>query len=158
MKKKRLSWAREHQTWTTEQWKKVIFSNESRFCLFNDGCQKVVRHKGEQFHPACVSSQVKFPPSVMVYGSMCTYGVGSLCFIHRNVNSQYYCEIMADHLIPTAKFYFTDNQFIYQQDGAPCHRAKNSMAWFEEQIITVLKCLEIVLTLIQSNQHGANEK
>uniref|UniRef100_T1IM15 Transposase Tc1-like domain-containing protein n=1 Tax=Strigamia maritima TaxID=126957 RepID=T1IM15_STRMM len=84
MKKKRLSWAREHQTWTTEQWKKVIFSDESRFCLFNDGYQKVVRRKGEQFHPACVSSQVKFPPSVMVYGSMCTYGVGSLCFIHGN--------------------------------------------------------------------------
>ena len=32
-RQKRLQWAREHQNWTTEQWKKVARSDESRFLL-----------------------------------------------------------------------------------------------------------------------------
>ena len=32
--KKRLQFAREHKDWTLEQWKKVMWSDESRFTLF----------------------------------------------------------------------------------------------------------------------------
>ncbi len=82
--------------WTVEQWKTVLFSDESRFCLINDGKQRVVRRRGEQHNASCVSMQVKFPAGVMVYGSMCASGVGSLCFIKGNMNSVRYVETLAD--------------------------------------------------------------
>ncbi|GFS51097.1 transposable element Tc1 transposase [Trichonephila clavipes] len=31
--KRRLTWAREHSLWTIKDWKKVIFSDESQFCI-----------------------------------------------------------------------------------------------------------------------------
>ena len=31
---KRMRWCRDHQTWSPDQWKKVIFSDESSFTLF----------------------------------------------------------------------------------------------------------------------------
>ena len=35
---RRLAWAREHVTWTRQQWARVLFSDESRFALsFNNG-------------------------------------------------------------------------------------------------------------------------
>jgi hypothetical protein len=39
-KEKRRLWALAHASWTVEDWKDVIFSDESKFLLFkSDGCQ-----------------------------------------------------------------------------------------------------------------------
>lgn len=43
----RLKWAKEHLNWTSDQWKKVVWSDESKFMLFgSDGIQYVRRPKG----------------------------------------------------------------------------------------------------------------
>ncbi|MCI4375533.1 hypothetical protein PGIGA_G00110650 [Pangasianodon gigas] len=52
--RKHLQWAREHQNWTMEQWKKVPWSNESRFLL---------HHVDSQVHIhlwAVMDKQVRF--------------------------------------------------------------------------------------------------
>ncbi|KAK3536927.1 hypothetical protein QTP86_027060, partial [Hemibagrus guttatus] len=47
-------WTREHQNWTTEQWKKVAWSDESRFLLHHgDGRVRVPRIPGEHMAPEC---------------------------------------------------------------------------------------------------------
>ena len=53
--KKRLQFAREHKDWTLEQWKKVMWSDESRFTLFqSDGHIGVRREADEVLHPSCL--------------------------------------------------------------------------------------------------------
>lgn len=43
-KKKRFQFARDHKDWTLEQWKQVMWSDESRFTLFqSDGCKNINR-------------------------------------------------------------------------------------------------------------------
>ena len=44
-KKRRLQWALEFSSWTTDDWEKVPFSDESRFCLASDQPTRVRRTK-----------------------------------------------------------------------------------------------------------------
>ncbi len=56
----RLKWCQAKRTWTAAQWKKVIWSDESKFCLIGSrGCQRVWRRPGEALKPECVNSTVK---------------------------------------------------------------------------------------------------
>ncbi len=62
----RLKWTRVHEKWTTRQWRKVLFSDESTFTQFQQGHQgKVWREPGEELNPDCISVTVKHSPSKM---------------------------------------------------------------------------------------------
>ncbi|RZC42139.1 hypothetical protein BDFB_014302, partial [Asbolus verrucosus] len=46
----RLRFAREHQNWSIEEWGRILFTDESRFCLKSpDGHQRVWRRPSERF-------------------------------------------------------------------------------------------------------------
>uniref|UniRef100_A0A9J8B3Q7 Transposable element Tc1 transposase n=1 Tax=Cyprinus carpio carpio TaxID=630221 RepID=A0A9J8B3Q7_CYPCA len=90
----RLTWATEKQHWTVAQWSKVLFSDESKFCMsFGNQGARVWRKTGEKEMPKCLKSSVKYPQSVMVWGAMSAAGVGPLCFIKGRVNAASYQEI-----------------------------------------------------------------
>lgn len=56
MKKIRLKWAKEHQNWTENDWRNVIYSDESKFNVFNkDGLRCVRRKSGEKYHEKCIT-------------------------------------------------------------------------------------------------------
>ncbi len=64
---RRLTWAKEKKNWTVPQWSKVLFSDESKFCISigNQG-PRVWRKGGEAHSPSCLKSSVKLPQSVMI--------------------------------------------------------------------------------------------
>ncbi len=79
--KRRLTWAKEKKNWTVAQWSKVLFSDESKFCIsFGNQGPRVWRKGGEAHSPSCLKFSVKFPQSVMIWGAMSSAGVGPLCF------------------------------------------------------------------------------
>ena len=83
---KRLAWAKDKKDWTAAEWSKVIFSDESKFCIsFGNQGPRVWRKRGEAQNPRCLKSSVKFPQSVMVWGAMSSAGVGPLCFLRSRV-------------------------------------------------------------------------
>ena len=51
MMKKRLKWAKEHREWTVDDWKKVIFSDESHFEVHGHRSPYVRRSVGEKLKP-----------------------------------------------------------------------------------------------------------
>ena len=56
----RLEWCKRHQEWTDEQWKKVIWGDESQFTLFqSDGRTRVWRLPKEKYDVNCVVPTVK---------------------------------------------------------------------------------------------------
>ncbi len=64
---KHLTWAKEKKNWTVAQWSKVLFSDESKFCIsFGNQGPRVWRKSGEAQNPCCLKSSVKFPQSVMI--------------------------------------------------------------------------------------------
>ncbi len=80
-RQRRLTWAKEKKNWTVAQWSKVLFSDESKFCIsFGNQGPRVWRKGGEAHSSSCMKSSVKFPQSVMIWGAMSSAGVGPLCF------------------------------------------------------------------------------
>jgi len=59
-KKKRLEWAKRHRYWTTSDWNKVLWSDESKFEIFGSKRRVIVRRlAGERVSDQCVVSSVK---------------------------------------------------------------------------------------------------
>ncbi len=78
---RRLTWAKEKKNWMVAQWSKVLFSDESKFCIsFGNQGLRVWRKDGEAHSPCFLKSSVKFPQSVMIWVAMSSAGVGPLCF------------------------------------------------------------------------------
>ncbi len=119
-RQRRLTWAKEKKNWTVAQWSKVLFSDESKFCIsFGNQGPRVWRKGGEAHSPSCLKSSVKFPQSVMIWGAMSSAGVGPLCFLKTNVIAPIYQEILEHFILPSADQLFKDADFIFQQDLAP---------------------------------------
>ncbi len=85
---RRLTWAKEKKNWTVAQWSKVLFSDESKFCISFGNQGPGVRRKGGEAHStSCLKSSVNFPQSVMIWAAMSSAGVGPLCFLKTNVTA-----------------------------------------------------------------------
>ncbi len=83
-RQRRLTWAKEKKNCTVAQWSKVLFSDESKFCIsFGTQGPRVWRKGGEAHSPSCMKSSVKFPQSVMIWRAMSSAGVGPLCFFEN---------------------------------------------------------------------------
>ncbi len=138
-RQRRLTWAKEKKNWTVAQWSKVLFPDESKFCIsFGNQGPRVWRKGGEAHSPSYLKSYVKFPQSLMIWGTMSSAGVGSLSFLKTNVTAPVYQEILKHFMLPSANQLFKDADFIFQQDLAPAHTAKSTKSWLNDHGVGVL--------------------
>lgn len=139
--KARLEFAKRHQHWTIEDWKRVIWSDESkinRFC--SDGRSRFWKRDGESRQPRHVKQTVKHGGgSVMIWGCMTVHGPGFMCRIVDKMDQHLYKSILEDDLLKTIEWYdMNAEQVIFQQDNDPKHRAKSVQEWLSEQPFDVL--------------------
>ncbi len=89
-RQKHLTWAKEKKTWTVSQWSKVLFSDESKFCIsFGNQGPRVWRKNGEAQNTCCLKSSVKILKSELIWAAT-SAGVGPLCFIKFKDNAAIY--------------------------------------------------------------------
>lgn len=81
---------------------------------------------------------MKFPKGIMVWGCMSAKGLGTLKFIEGTVNAEKYQEILHTALLPSIPKLYSNEDFVFQQDGASCHTAKSTKKWFGDNNIKVL--------------------
>ncbi len=123
LRQKHLTRAKEKNNWTVAQVSKVLFSDESKFCIsFGNQGPRVWMKRGEAQNPCCLKSSVNFPQSVMIWASMSSAGVGPLCFLKSTANI--YQKILEHFMLPSADKFYGDADFIFQQDLAHAHTAK----------------------------------
>lgn len=139
-KKARLQFAQDHLNWTVEDWKKVAFSDESKFNLFGgDGKQYVRRPIGTRYDVRYQIPTVKHGGgSVMVWGIFSAQGVGPLVEINGNMNAAIYKDILEKNLLTYAEETMPQN-WIFQQDNDPKHTSKLLKQWFSASNIRVLR-------------------
>ena len=91
-KKARYQWAKKYSTWTIEDWKNVIWSDESKFNVINsDGKEYYWTNNPSNITDQSVRPTVKFGGgSVMVWGCMTWNGVGYSCKIDGNMDAALY--------------------------------------------------------------------
>ncbi|CAH2100838.1 unnamed protein product [Euphydryas editha] len=136
----RLAFAREYGNWTMEQWKNVLFSNESRIALRGpDGRQRVYRRKKERFTPCAMTETVGYQGgSIMIWGGISYEARTELVIFDRgSVNAQRYVEeVLQDHVITFTTF--IGENFRLMHDNARCHVARSFTEYFDEAGIQTL--------------------
>ncbi|KAK3523811.1 hypothetical protein QTP70_010172 [Hemibagrus guttatus] len=132
--RKRQQWAREHQNWTTEQWKKVVWSDESRFLLHHvDGRVRVCLLPGEHMAPGCTMGRRRAGGgSVLLWSMFCWETLGPAVHVDVTVTRSTYLSIAADHVHSFMETLFPDGCGLFQQDNAPCHKAEMVQEWFDD--------------------------
>ena len=134
--KAHLDFAEAHKDWTIEDWKRVIWSDETKINrLGSDGHKWVWKKPGESLSDRLVDGTVKFGGgSVMVWGCMTWQGTGYAAKIDGRMDGDLYLQILKDELLNTLEYYgLNPPQTIFQQDNDPKHTCKKVKEWLEEQ-------------------------
>jgi hypothetical protein len=133
-KVKRLNWAKEHRNWTEDDWKKVLWSDESKFELF--GCKRRVfvrRRPTEKMLPQCIQPTVKHGGgSVMIWGCFAGDTVGDLVKIDGILKKEGCHKILTRHAVPSGKR-LVGKAFVFQQDNDPKHASKLCRRYLENK-------------------------
>lgn len=137
MCKKRLMWAKLHQHWTVNDWKNVLFSDESHFEVHGHRVS-YVRKGSEKVTAAHLQQAPKYPPKVMFWGCFTHEGPGALIPIKGMMNSDKYIHLLETRIVPQLQKSFPDGRGVFQQDLAPCHTSRKTTEFFNKKNIQVL--------------------
>uniref|UniRef100_A0A3Q2W3X4 Tc1-like transposase DDE domain-containing protein n=1 Tax=Haplochromis burtoni TaxID=8153 RepID=A0A3Q2W3X4_HAPBU len=132
--KHRMRWCKAHRHWTLEQWKRVLWSGESCFSVWQcDGQVWVWRLPGEQYLSDCIVPSVKYGGGgVMVWGCFSGVGLGPLLPVNETLNSSAYQDILDNFMLPTLWEQFGDSPFLLQHDCTPVHKSRSIKTWMNE--------------------------
>ncbi|GBN19316.1 Transposable element Tc1 transposase [Araneus ventricosus] len=130
----RLQWAREHRDWIMDEWERVAWSDESRFLIHHvDGRVRVRRLPDEQLLPSCTAGHTQAGGGgIMLRATFPFAALGPVVVVEQTMKAVNYLNIIADQLHPYMAFVFPTGNGIFQQDNAPCHKARIVLEWFEE--------------------------
>jgi len=132
----RLQFAEQYKFWS-EEFKKVIFSDEKKFNLDGpDSCQKYWRDK-RQPRQIC-HKRNHGGGSLMVWAGFGYAGKSPLCFIPTRTNAEIYIELLETVLIEFAGDHYGD-EWIFQQDNAPIHTARKTKDFLAARKIPLLQ-------------------
>ncbi|KAJ4440087.1 hypothetical protein ANN_08220 [Periplaneta americana] len=128
MCKKRLMWAKLHQHWTVNDWKNVLFSDESHFEVH--GHRVYVRKGSKKVTAAHLQQAPTYPPKVMFWGCFTHEGPGALIPIKGMMNSDKYIHLLETRIVPQLQKSFPDGRGVFQQDLAPYHMSRKTTEFF----------------------------
>lgn len=136
-KQARLEWANAHEDWTVEQWRHVIWSDESLFHVFPPKGNtyawvpkgETKKRKRKAIDPRQVVPKVKGGGTkVMVWGCFYAGGVGQFHKVDGIMTADSYKQILIHHLIPMIKAKTQGETepigWAFQQDNARVHTAE----------------------------------
>jgi hypothetical protein len=120
-------WCKEQHHWTVDNWKCVIWSDESRYTMWwSNGRVWVWRMPGERYLPACVVTTGKFGEGgITVWGCFSWNGLGPLVILHGNINVEGYKDILTPCTLSTVEDQISDDDCLYLHDSAPCHKSRS---------------------------------
>ncbi|UYV68295.1 hypothetical protein LAZ67_5003731 [Cordylochernes scorpioides] len=124
-RRQRLEWCRARSTRMTE-WHRVVFSDESRFCLSSDSRRvRVWRRRGERSNSAAIAERPTVRQrGIMVWGAIAYDSRSPLLRIQGTMTAQRYVD---DVLRPVTLPYLQGvPNALYQQDNARPHTARIS--------------------------------
>ena len=127
---------------TNYELRRIIFSDESNFTVINRKNRVIIRrHYNEMFHSRYIMSRLQGGGGLVGIWGCIAYDGPGLCYLYNGRMGQHkYIEMLENHLIPTRDIFFSnESEWEFQQDNAPCHKAKTVTTWFQENNIKVLQ-------------------
>ncbi|GFT21384.1 transposable element Tcb2 transposase [Trichonephila clavipes] len=127
----RLDFCRPRATWSVTDWRRVIFSDESRFSLSADDHRTVWRRTGQRSDPAfIVERHTAISQGVTVWGAISWDTRSSLVVLQGTLTARRYVDdILTPIVLPMLS---SRPGAIYQQDNARPHTARLSQQCFKD--------------------------
>src|SRR5205809_7836908 len=97
-RKERMDFPLAHLDWTVEDWKRVVWSDETKINrVGSDGIKWAWKKPGEQYKDQHMRPAAKFGGgNVIMWGCMTWHGTGYACRIDGRIDAELYCQILAD--------------------------------------------------------------
>ena len=93
------------------------------------------RKIGEEWEPSCIDPPPGRRFSVIIWGCITYNGIGTLCFAEGNINAEKYINIIDTNLWPVIARHFPQDNYVFQDDNAPVHRAHTVREYIQENNI-----------------------
>ncbi len=100
--------------------------------------RRVLRAKEEGELPACYQLSIQNPASLMVWGCISAYGMGSLHVLEGTMNAEWYIKVLEQHMLPSRWRLFQGKPCVFQQDNAKPHTAAITTAWLRSRRVRAL--------------------
>ena len=140
-KEKRFSFANKYRKAGMSFWSRVVFTDEKIFEASDMGTKpRVTRKRGERSSKACVRPTPKRGLKVHVWGAIMRGAMGPIRQVQGNLNAQKYQDDIIFDVDDLCNFdpAHPKKARIFQQDGAPPHRAKCTLHFLQEKRVTTL--------------------
>ncbi len=139
--KARLEFARAHADKDEDYWDSILWSDETKINVFGtDGFKTVWRRKGEEYKEKCMVPTVKHGGGgVLMWGCMSAAGVGELHFIDGIMNSQMYCSILKEKMLPSLRA--LGRRALFQHNNDPKHtsNSKATVGFLKKNSVKVIQ-------------------
>ena len=123
-----------HKTWTADDLKNVIWSDESSFTFFPTSCRVYVwRTPKDAYKPEFLVPSVKHggrSATVWVAIFWCT--AGSIITMNGRITASAYVGILGNLGHPMVHMLFPNNDAIFQDDNWIIHTDRKVQSWFQE--------------------------
>lgn len=141
-KKRRLAWAKQHEAWTVEDWKKVVFTDETMYKAFEDSrrtLHKWIHKEDENFLNLISYVSKRSDCRVAAWGCITSQGAGRLVPIDATLNSATYIDILERELKATLISFNMDvGDVVFQHDNAAVHTSGATRRYLNENGFLVL--------------------
>jgi hypothetical protein len=133
----RVQWCNSVRGWDLQNWRKVWFSDESRFMLQKrDGRTRVYRRRNERFARNCILEVDNFGGgSVKMWGAISYARKTQLVHIPGNISAaRYRDKVLTPHILPAMDIRMN----VFQHDNARPHTARVTVDVLANQNVRVL--------------------
>lgn len=140
-KKARLIWARKYASWTSDDWRNVIWSDETKFTLVNsEGKEYVwVKRSDSPRDDEVIGTKKYGGGKIMLWGCMTWEGIGYCCKVDTTMDAELYSKILKEELMKTINYYNLDqSEVIFQHDNDPKHTSHLAKDTLEELGLDVM--------------------
>lgn len=139
-RRRRVRWCLAHRNWTVEQWRRVMWSDESPFTLSYNRRTRVWRWADEKFKPFALRGTLKHDLKINVWGCFAAHGVGKICRIEGIMVKEMYRDILLEFLEPSvAELFPAGAPWMFQQDNDPKHTAHIIRNFIRDEEIPMLE-------------------
>lgn len=138
----RMQWAKTHQHWTIDDWKRVVWSDETKINRFgSDGRSWAWKGANEPLTRGHVRQVIKHGGgNLTVWSCISWEGVGYVTEIPGKMDKETYLKILKSDLADTLDYYgLNHSKTVFMQDNDPKHKSKLLMEYLEKQVYEVME-------------------
>ncbi|CCM06997.1 uncharacterized protein FIBRA_09315 [Fibroporia radiculosa] len=136
-----MDFALAYQHWTLEDWKGMVWSDETKINhLGSDRRKWGWKKPGEGLSDRLVEGTLKFGEgNLMMWSCMGWDGVGNVCKIEGKMDADLYVSILDDELLESVEYWgISVEDLVFQQDNDPKCTSKKAKKWLEDNGVSTI--------------------